>query len=329
MKLRTDQIRTDGGTQMRVGPYHEDVLSDYGDVIQNGGSLPPLVVFFDAQHYWLADGFHRLKAYKTLNVREVEAEVKEGSKRDAILFAVGANASHGLRRTNADKRRAVETLLKDEEWSGWTDREIARRSHTSAPLVGKLRSEVTVNIYSEQGSAEDGRKYTTKHGTQATMNTANIGQRPPSPMSSEPQALRVPSAESLREPEAVAPRQPVVDKPAAPSLPDDEFGPIKEAPAFVQPPIQRPSTPRPMPQLPPDYRPGADPNIPPRVDALRKALDRLLSFDKDGPELLEHPGANLMQLSLLAEYTREMLEGWLHPEEAQPSVRTITVEALN
>ena len=134
MKLRTDQIRTDGGTQMRVGPYHDDVLSDYGEVIQGGGSLPPLTVFFDAQHYWLADGFHRLKAYKSQNVREVEAEVKQGSKRDAILYAVGANASHGLRRTNADKRHAVETLLKDDEWSGWADREIARRCGVSPQL---------------------------------------------------------------------------------------------------------------------------------------------------------------------------------------------------
>lgn len=39
--------------------------------------------------------------------------------REAILFIVGANASHGLRRTNADKRRTVERLLADEEWRGW------------------------------------------------------------------------------------------------------------------------------------------------------------------------------------------------------------------
>ena len=126
-------------------------------------------------------------------------------------------------------------------------------------------------------------------------------------------------------PPPVPQRQPVVDRLAAPRLPDDEFGPIQDAPALAQPAPQ----PRPIPQLPPDYRPGADPNIPPRVDALRKALDRLLSFDKEGPELLAHPGANLMQLSLLAEYTREMLEGWLQPEDTQPGVRTITVEALN
>jgi len=34
---------------------------------------------------------------------------------DAVFNSVGANAEHGLRRTNADKRRAVLTLLNDDE----------------------------------------------------------------------------------------------------------------------------------------------------------------------------------------------------------------------
>ena len=38
----------------------------------------------------------------------------DGGLRDAILFSVGANAAHGLRRTNADKRRTVLLLWEDE-----------------------------------------------------------------------------------------------------------------------------------------------------------------------------------------------------------------------
>lgn len=59
--------------------------------------------------------------------------------RDAILFSVGVNSSHGLRRTNADKRRSVMRLLDDAEWSTWSDREIARRCGVSQPFVGNLR----------------------------------------------------------------------------------------------------------------------------------------------------------------------------------------------
>jgi len=33
-----------------------------------------------------------------------------------LLYAVGSNATHGLRRSNADKRRAAQMLLEDPEW---------------------------------------------------------------------------------------------------------------------------------------------------------------------------------------------------------------------
>jgi hypothetical protein len=48
-----------------------------------------------------------------LGLAKISADVREGSRRDAILYAVGANASHGLKRTNRDKRNAVRVLLKD------------------------------------------------------------------------------------------------------------------------------------------------------------------------------------------------------------------------
>ncbi|MGD9938754.1 MAG: hypothetical protein AB7T74_03010 [Clostridia bacterium] len=61
----------------------------------------------------------------------------------------------------------------DSEWSAWSDREIAKRCNVSRELVGDLRP-VTVRNDSEKQSEKT---YTTKHGTTATMNTANIGKR--------------------------------------------------------------------------------------------------------------------------------------------------------
>jgi hypothetical protein len=51
------------------------------------------------------------------------------------------------RRSNEDKRRAVQTLLSDPEWSGWSDREIVRRCGVAPSSVGALRPKpVTVQV---------------------------------------------------------------------------------------------------------------------------------------------------------------------------------------
>ena len=89
-----------------------------------------LASFDQMQHrqgeYWLADGFHRLAAVKKEGTGFIPVEIHPGTRRDAVLYSVGANATHGLPRTNADKRRAVLILLQDEEWAAWSDGMIAK-----------------------------------------------------------------------------------------------------------------------------------------------------------------------------------------------------------
>ena len=96
-----------------------------------------------ATDYWLADGFHRVGAARKIGRETIEAEVKDGSARDAILHGIGANASHGLRRTQADKQRAVERLLKDPEWARWSDRKIAEVAKVDHKTVGKIRRDLS------------------------------------------------------------------------------------------------------------------------------------------------------------------------------------------
>ena len=135
------KIRRDGGTQPRAQLY-EEVVSEYAEDMRQGAEFPPVTIFFDGSEYWLADGFHRVSAKETIGEKEVVSEVHTGTQRDAILFAAGANATHGLRRTNADKRRAVERLLRDFEWRRWSDSAIAMQCGVSHPLVGKMRNEL-------------------------------------------------------------------------------------------------------------------------------------------------------------------------------------------
>jgi hypothetical protein len=181
-RLAPSKIRTDGGTQPRVG-ITSQIIIEYAEAIGgiNDWPFPPIIVYFDGSDYWLADGFHRLAAANLFAERNkiaytVVADVRQGTQRDAILHSVGANADHGLRRTSEDKRRAVLRLLEDNEWTQWSNREIARRCRVDEKTVRTLRDKLTA----ENPQLE--RTYTTKHGTTATMNTANIGastQQPP------------------------------------------------------------------------------------------------------------------------------------------------------
>lgn len=131
-------IKISGGTQSRVG-IDQNVVEEYNEALQNGATFPPVDVYYDGKEYWLADGFHRYWAVSKASLRAIKAIIHQGTRREAILHSVGANAAHGLRRSNADKHRAVEVLLRDPEWQQWSDREIARRCGVSQPFVGKVR----------------------------------------------------------------------------------------------------------------------------------------------------------------------------------------------
>lgn len=172
-------IRVDGGTQIRTSTYF-DKIDEYAQAMLAGIVFPPLTVFWDGEFYWLADGFHRLGACEAVCAAlecdsiGVDCDVIEGSQRDAILYACGANDAHGIQRKPDDKRNAVDTVLKNplvsinlKTGKPWGNREIARICNVSDPFVGDRRAKVTANVSSE-------RAYRTKHGGVSTMNTAGI-----------------------------------------------------------------------------------------------------------------------------------------------------------
>lgn len=169
--IEISKIRIDGGTQPR-GELYSSAIEEYADAYLSGAQLPPVTLFYDGDDYWLADGFHRVAAAKAAGKTEICEHITPGTRRDAILFAVSANAQHGLRRSNADKRRAVEMLLRDEEWSKWSSREIARRCAVGHDLVESIRS-----LYLAE--TPDGDTQTTRtvqrNGKTYEQNTANVG----------------------------------------------------------------------------------------------------------------------------------------------------------
>ena len=101
-------IRLDGGTQPRA-TLNQEWIDEYA--ARHGGlsrEFPPVIVFHDGSvPTGSATAPPRSALAKKRGLAEIGAEVRQGTRRDAILFSVGANAVHGHRRTNDDKRRAV------------------------------------------------------------------------------------------------------------------------------------------------------------------------------------------------------------------------------
>lgn len=136
--MKLSQIKLDTGLQMRA-QMNQHVVDDYCDAILAGSKFPPIILFHDGTDYHLADGWTRYFAHKKAGLEIIDADVRQGTRRDALEFAVGANATNGQCRTPEDKRKAVLTVMDDFEWAERSDREIARMCNVSHVFVSRLR----------------------------------------------------------------------------------------------------------------------------------------------------------------------------------------------
>jgi N6-adenosine-specific RNA methylase IME4 len=150
--------------QVREG-LKMDRVSEYKLIVaEDPEKLPPIRAYQDGENYYVPDGWHRLAAHEAAGLSFIWALVSQGTRQDAVLEAVSANASHGEPRTNADKRRAIKTLLVElPEWRAKSDRQIAKAcALTHHELVGVVRRELEeAGLIPSQGRREgaDGRQF--------------------------------------------------------------------------------------------------------------------------------------------------------------------------
>lgn len=163
-KMNLLALVLDQKLQSRVA-IDEETVQDYAEAIQNGEEFPPVLVYFDGVNYYLTDGYHRYHAHKRAEKATILCDVVNGTFRDAVLHATSVNSKHGMRRTTADKRKAVATLLDDFEWSTWSNAEIAKQCGVSAPFVASIRNAT--------GKQVEEIKYKTKTGEVAVKAKAS------------------------------------------------------------------------------------------------------------------------------------------------------------
>ena len=154
----------------------EDAVTEYANDITNGDIFPPVLVYFDGIHFYLADGYHRYHAHKRAGKVSIACEVVNGTLRDAIYRSTGVNAKNGMRPTYADRRKSVMTLLDDFEWSMKNNTEIAKHVGVSVSFVSNLRN--------SSGKMPDKIEYTTPSGE--TKTKAKASGRPAKAKKEEP-----------------------------------------------------------------------------------------------------------------------------------------------
>jgi uncharacterized ParB-like nuclease family protein len=146
-----------------------------GDQVENlkaaytsGTWVPPVTLFAERTvedgskeqkgtvRYYIGDGWHRFHALRELGRAVIPAIVHEGGRREALKCALGANTGFGLRRTNKDKRKAVEVAIR--EFPRLSSRAVAELCKVSHEMVNALRSQLA-----DSASCRVGRDGKTRH----------------------------------------------------------------------------------------------------------------------------------------------------------------------
>lgn len=157
-KIRIDEIELEG-CQSRAGTC-EATVAEYAELWVAGAEFPPVVLFSDGSKYYCGDGHHRILGADKALIETIEAHVSKGGKSDALWYSTSANAIHGKRRTNADKRNAVKIALKLKP--DMSDRAVADHCGVGHPLVAEVRRQVEESSTSKptaKRAGRDGKSY--------------------------------------------------------------------------------------------------------------------------------------------------------------------------
>ncbi len=162
------KIKLDAQVRESINP---EVVEQYAEAMTDGVVFPPVEVFTDGTEYHLADGYHRVMAATRNQFTEIPANIRPGTRSDALWYALGANQAHGLRMSRADVRQAISLAVR--EFPNRSNREIAKQIGCSHVTVGDERKALeTVGQVDQLKSrtGADGKQYPATRITSATLN---------------------------------------------------------------------------------------------------------------------------------------------------------------
>lgn len=155
MKLSLDAIELDASIQCRAS-IDSAVVGEYAERMAAGDTFPPIDVYGSKSKCWIGDGWHRTLGALQCGSESIAATLHSGGRVDALKHALGANALHGQRRTNADKRRCVEIALR--ELPNLSSRAVAKLCGVSDHTVEACRPSGAQVAHVER-TGQDGKQY--------------------------------------------------------------------------------------------------------------------------------------------------------------------------
>lgn len=106
MKIKLADLDVDPTVNIR-DKLDEETVQWYMEIFDQ---LPPVTAYRLNGRILLADGFHRWSAAERLNLKEIEAEIRDGTEEEAWEFAVMANWQHGKNLSQYEHDKAIARL---------------------------------------------------------------------------------------------------------------------------------------------------------------------------------------------------------------------------
>lgn len=159
--IPVDRLDVEKGIQIRAG-LNQAIVDEYVEAMLAGHTFPPILVFESnaGAPLVIVDGFHRLAAAVKAGAEKIMVEVRQGDRAAALKAALVANAVHGLRRSNRDKKRAIDVAI--QEFPNLSARQYAEMCDVSPDLASRvLRGQVSEKDTSTPMTrlGKDGKRY--------------------------------------------------------------------------------------------------------------------------------------------------------------------------
>lgn len=108
---------------VRANGTDRATVAAYAQAMRDGAIFPPVILYRDRQTLRLSEGAHRIEAALAIGLTTIDAEIRQGGRKECIAHAVSTGRDFGLRFGTRDKRHQIELMLGN--FPKWSDRKIA------------------------------------------------------------------------------------------------------------------------------------------------------------------------------------------------------------